>query len=257
MSKLKITFLGTGTSQGVPMIACDCEVCKSTDSRDKRLRSSILVETDEVSLVIDTGPDFRYQMLRAEVKKLDAVIYTHEHKDHVAGLDDIRGFNFWMKRPMEIFATERVQSALKREFHYAFSDEKYPGVPKLNLNTIVNKSFEVLGLTLIPIALTHYKMPVFGYRIGNFAYITDANIIAPEELKKLEGVEVMVINALRKTSHVSHFSLPEALEIIKTINPKKAYLTHFSHQMGRYEDLIKELPENVLPAHDGLILEIN
>jgi len=254
---LKVTFLGTGTSQGVPMIACECAVCKSTDSRDKRLRSSVLIETDDVNFVIDTGPDFRYQMLRAEVTKLDAVLFTHEHKDHVAGLDDIRGFNYWMKKPMDIFATEQVQKALKREFYYAFETEQYPGVPQLNLRTIVNKPFKIGENEIIPVQLTHYKMPVFGYRIGNFAYITDANIITDVELKKLEGVEVLVINALRKTKHVSHFSLAEALEIIESIRPKQAYLTHFSHQMGKYVDVVKELPTNVLPAHDGLVIEIN
>lgn len=256
MSKLKVTFLGTGTSQGVPMIACNCAVCTSTDARDKRLRSSILVETNEVSFVIDTGPDFRYQMLRARVTKLDAVLFTHEHKDHIAGLDDIRGFNYWMKKPMDIFATERVQLALKREFHYAFETEQYPGVPQLNLKTIENRPFSIQNIPITPIHLMHYKMPVFGYRIGNFAYITDANQISEEELKKLEGVDVLVINALRKTSHISHFSLDEAVEIINRINPKQAYLTHFSHQMGKYVDVVNDLPQNVLPAYDGLMLEI-
>tara|TARA_R110002050_G_scaffold286088_1_gene436076 strand:- start:20920 stop:21693 length:774 start_codon:yes stop_codon:yes gene_type:complete len=256
MSKIKVTFLGTGTSQGVPMIGCDCAVCTSTDKRDKRLRSAILVETKNVNFVVDTGPDFRYQMLRENVTKLDAVLFTHEHKDHIAGLDDVRGFNYRMKKSMEIYASEQVQIALKREFYYAFGDNKYPGVPQLNLNTIENKTFEIEGIPIIPIQVMHYKMPVFGYRIGNFAYITDANSITEDELKKLEGVEVMVINALRKIPHISHFSLPEALEIIERVNPKQAYLTHFSHQMGKYEEVVKELPKNVLPAHDGLVVEI-
>lgn len=254
---MKVTFLGTGTSQGVPMIGCECEVCKSSDNRDNRLRSSILVEVEDVTMVIDTGPDFRYQMLRAEVNKMDAVVFTHEHKDHIAGLDDVRGFNYLQKKPMDIFATERVQSALKREFYYAFETDKYPGVPQLNLVTIKNESFLINGVELQPIEMTHYKMPVFGYRIGKFAYITDANYISEKELEKLNGVEVMVINALRKTTHVSHFSLDEAIEIIQKINPKEAYLTHFSHQMGKYKDVIKELPKNILPAFDGLVLEIN
>lgn len=257
MSNIKVTFLGTGTSQGVPMIACNCEVCLSSDPRDKRLRSSVLIETDEVNFVIDTGPDFRYQMLREKVTKLDAVLYTHEHKDHIAGLDDIRGFNYWMKKPMDIYATEQVQFALKREFHYAFETNKYPGVPQLNLKTIENSPFDMGNLKIIPIQLTHYKMPVFGYRIGKFAYITDANNITDEELEKLKGVEVLVINALRKTKHISHFTLKEALAIIEKINPKRAFLTHFSHQMGKYVDVVKELPENVLPAHDRLVIEIN
>ena len=222
---MKVTFLGTGTSQGVPMIGCECEVCQSTNKRDKRLRSSIWVKTDEVSFVVDTGPDFRYQMLRAEVKSLDAVVFTHEHKDHIAGLDDVRGFNYLQKRPMDIFATERVQIALKREFYYAFETEKYPGVPQLNLVTIDKEPFEVKGLVLQPIELMHYKMPVRGFRIGDFAYITDANYISQEEKNKLKGVKTLVINALRKIEHISHFSLPQALDIIEEINPDQAYLT--------------------------------
>lgn len=256
MDSIKVTFLGTGTSQGVPMIACDCEVCSSDDPRDKRLRSSILIECGEVSVVVDTGPDFRYQMLREKVKRVTGVVFTHEHKDHVAGLDDIRGFNYKMKASMKIYATERVQTALKREFHYAFGTEKYPGVPQLELCAITNKEFDVSGLSFIPIALKHYKMPVFGYRIGDFGYITDANVIEDSEKEKLKGVKVLVINALRETSHISHFSLDEALEIIKEINPEQAYLTHMSHQMPKYDELMKKLPENVFPAYDGLKLKI-
>ena len=254
---LKVTFLGTGTSQGVPMIACDCDICSSSDSRDKRLRTSILVENGEYSVVIDTGPDFRYQMLRAGVKKLDAVVFTHEHKDHVAGLDDVRGFNYIMRKPMHIYATERVQEALKREFYYAFEIEKYPGVPQLELETITNSPFHVGSLRFEPVELMHYKMPVFGFRIGNFGYITDANSITDEELNKFKGVKVLVINALRIATHISHFSLDEAIEIINEINPEKGYLIHLSHQMPKYEDLIKILPDNVLPSYDGLVLEID
>jgi phosphoribosyl 1,2-cyclic phosphate phosphodiesterase len=254
---MKVTFLGTGTSQGVPMIACECDVCLSTDSRDKRLRSSILIEVDDTTIVVDTGPDFRYQMLRANVKKLHAVVFTHEHKDHIAGLDDVRGFNYIMRQSMDIFATERVQNALKREFYYAFETEKYPGVPELHLHSIVNEPFKVGQIPVIPIQLMHYKMPVFGYRIHDFAYITDANSIAEEEVEKLKGVKVMVINALRKTPHISHFSLEEALEIIRKVNPERAFLTHFSHQMGKYMDLIQELPSGVKPAFDGLEIEMD
>ena len=254
---MKVTFLGTGTSQGVPMIACECDVCLSTDSRDKRLRSSILIEVDDTTIVVDTGPDFRYQMLRANVKKLHAVVFTHEHKDHIAGLDDVRGFNYIMRQSMDIFATERVQNALKREFYYAFETEKYPGVPELHLHSIVNEPFKVGQIPVIPIQLMHYKMPVFGYRIHDFAYITDANSIAEEEVEKLKGVKVMVINALRKTPHISHFSLEEALEIIRKVNPERAFLTHFSHQMGKYMDLIQELPSGVEPAFDGLEIEMD
>ena len=256
MSKLKVTFLGTGTSSGVPMVACDCDICISDNSKDKRLRSSILIELEGVSVVVDTGPDFRYQMLREKVKRLDAIVFTHEHKDHVAGLDDVRAFNHIMKSSMQIFATERVQTALKRDFYYAFETDKYPGVPQIELNTITNKPFWVEGIKFEPIELLHYKMPVFGYRVGKFAYVTDANKITDQELEKLIGVEVLVINALRESPHISHFSLNESLDIIKRVAPNKAYLTHLSHQMPKYDDLLKKLPENVFPSYDGLVLTI-
>lgn len=252
---MKVTFLGTGTSQGVPMIGCQCEVCQSTDKRDKRLRSSILISHNDQNLVVDTGPDFRYQMLREGVTHLEAVLYTHEHKDHIAGMDDVRAFNYLSKQDMNVYATERVQTALKREFYYAFETEKYPGVPQIALNTIDATPFELNGLHVVPIQMMHYKMPVLGFRFGKFAYLTDANYIAPAELAKLKGVEVMVINALRPQKHISHFSLEEALDIIAEIDPKQAYLTHFSHQMGKYEDVIAQLPDNVLPATDQLQLE--
>lgn len=253
---LKVSFLGTGTSSGVPMIACDCAVCQSLDYRDKRLRTSVLIESEHTSVVIDTGPDFRYQMLRQEVMKLDAIVFTHEHKDHVAGLDDVRAFNFVMKQSMNIYATERVQKALKREFHYAFETEKYPGVPQLDLHTITNSVFEVGDLKFQPIQLLHYKMPVFGYRVGDFGYVTDANQITQQEKEKLFGVKVLVINALREATHVSHFSLSEALAIIKEVNPEQAFLTHISHQMPSHQNLMKILPSNVFPAFDGQVIEI-
>jgi phosphoribosyl 1,2-cyclic phosphate phosphodiesterase len=253
---MKITFLGTGTSQGVPMIACECDVCTSTDSKDKRLRSSVLIEVDDLTIVIDTGPDFRYQILRAGVKKMDAVVFTHEHKDHVAGLDDVRGFNYIMKKSMQIYATESVQVALKRDFHYAFGSKKYPGAPQLELNTILNEPFEVGGEQFIPIQLKHHKMDVFGYRIRNFAYITDANYISEMELEKLKGLDVLIINALQKNSHISHFTLDEALEIIEKLEPKKAYLTHLSHRMGKYEDVSRELPKHVELSYDELVIEV-
>ena len=253
---MKITFLGTGTSQGVPLIACECEVCKSSDVRDKRLRCSILVESNGKSIVVDTGPDFRQQMLRENVKQLDAVLFTHEHKDHIAGLDDIRAFNFILKKRMEVYASTRVQEAIKREFAYIFADFKYPGIPEIDLLTIENKAFQVQGIDVTPIEVMHYKLPVFGFRFHDFVYITDANFISPEEKAKIKGCKVLVLNALRRQTHVSHFTLEEALQLIAELKPEKAYLTHISHQLGKYADVERELPPNVFQAYDGLKLEM-
>jgi phosphoribosyl 1,2-cyclic phosphate phosphodiesterase len=253
---MKVTFLGSGTSQGIPVIACNCEVCQSNDTRDKRLRSSILISSDNTNLVIDTGPDFRQQMLRENVKKLDAVVFTHEHKDHIAGMDDIRAFNYIQKKDMDVYASAEVQNALKREFHYVFAAKKYPGVPQVKLHTINDDSFTVGDIELKPINVLHYMMPVKGYRIGNFSYITDAKTIPDNEFEKLKGSEILVINALRKTTHISHFNLEEALQMIDKIKPRKAYLTHLSHLMGTHRELEKELPDNVEIAVDGLTIEI-
>ena len=254
---MKVTFLGTGTSQGVPVIACECEVCQSVDVRDNRLRSSIMLSDGERNLVIDTGPDFRQQMLRERVKSLDAVVFTHEHKDHLAGLDDIRAFNFLQGGKMDVYATPRVQEALRREFHYVFASVRYPGVPEIELHGFDLEPFEVAGFALQPIEVMHHRMPVRAFRVGNFAYVTDANYIAPEEYAKLRGVEVLVINALRKQTHLSHFSLDEALAIVDDLKPKQAWLTHISHMLGRHEDVERELPANVRIAYDGLQFEIN
>jgi len=248
---MKITFLGTGTSQGVPVIACNCAVCMSDNEKDKRLRSSILIESEETKIVIDTGPDFRQQMLRENVQQLDAVVFTHEHKDHVAGLDDVRAFNFKQQKDMDIYATLHVQNALKREFYYAFADKKYPGVPLLKLNTISDKTFKVGDVTLLPIDVWHFKMPVKAFRIKNFTYITDANRIEEEEIKKIEGSEIIVINALRKEEHMSHFNLKQALDLLDRLKPKQAYLTHISHLMGKHKDVLSELPDYVTIAYDG------
>lgn len=253
---MKITFLGTGTSQGVPVIACNCDVCLSKNPKDKRLRTSILIEDKGKVIVIDTGPDFRQQMLRANVQQLDAVVFTHEHKDHVAGLDDVRAFNFKQQKDMEIYATEQVQTALKREFYYAFETKKYPGVPHINLNSITNEKFKIGELELTPIDVWHYKMPVKAFRVGNFTYITDANRIEEEELEKIRGSEVIVINALRKTEHISHFTLGEAVELLKELNPKKAYLTHISHLLGKHDEVQKELPDFIQLAHDEMSIEL-
>ncbi len=254
---LKITFLGTGTSQGVPVIACDCEVCTSTNSKDKRLRSSILVETAHTRVVIDTGPDFRQQMLREQVKNLDAVLFTHEHKDHVAGLDDVRAFNFAQKTDMPLYCTPQVETALRREFHYAFAEKKYPGVPNLELKTIGLEPFQIGDVHIIPIQVMHHRLPVLGFRIGDFCYVTDANYIAPEELQKMEGAKTIALNALRLEPHVSHFNLAEAVSLIRHLAPEEAWFTHISHYLGRHEEVSQSLPKGMQLAYDGLVLEFD
>jgi len=257
MSLKSVTFLGTGTSQGVPVIGCQCDVCLSNNAKDKRLRTSIFMETSTGNINIDSGPDFRQQMLRENIKELDAILFTHEHKDHISGLDDIRAFNFMSKKPMEIFCTKGVFKGLSREYHYIFDAKfQYPGIPKIN-TTIISKekSFEVLGNQIKPIESLHYKLPVLGYRIDNFVYITDANYISDSELNKVKGADVLVLNALRKEKHLSHFTLDEALEIIAKVKPKKAYLTHLSHLMGTHKETENLLPKNVEIAYDGLKIE--
>lgn len=254
---MKITILGSGTSQGVPVIACECAICASTDPLDKRLRASILISDKGQNFVIDTGPDFRQQMLRAHVKSLRAIIYTHEHKDHLAGMDDVRAFNYREERDMEIFCTERVEKALKQEFHYVFSNDKYPGIPTVNLNRIENKSFQLPdGPMITPIEVMHYKMPVFGYRINDFTYITDAKTISPIEIEKVKGTKILIVNALHRSEHISHFNLEEALAFIAIIQPEKAYLTHISHLFGKHQEIEESLPENVFVAYDGLEIEL-
>lgn len=249
---MKITFLGTGTSQGVPVIACECEVCLSSDSHDKRLRTSALIETDETTLLIDAGPDFRQQMLREHVVKLDSILLTHEHKDHIAGLDDVRAFNYKSRDAIDIYAEERVQKALKKEYSYVFSEYQYPGIPKMRLNQIPEHTFNIKEIKIEPIRVFHYRLPVMGFRIGNFAYITDANYIPEESKEKLYGVKYLIINALRREKHISHFTLREALDVIREISPKKAYITHISHQMGFHSEVSKELPAGIMFAYDGL-----
>lgn len=252
---MTITFLGTGTSQGVPVIACGCEVCTSTDSRDKRLRSSILVEGDK-TVVIDSGPDFRYQMLRANVQYLDAIVFTHEHKDHVAGMDDIRAFNYKQNSPVDIWAEERVQLAIKREFPYIFAEHKYPGIPQVNLKTITNQPFLIGDIKFTPIEVMHYKLPVKGFRINDFTYITDAKTISESEKQLIKGSSILVINALQKQTHISHFTLDEAIDFAQEIGAEKTYFTHISHRLGKHEDISKDLPLGIELAYDGLKLEI-
>ncbi len=253
---LKITFLGTGTSSGVPMIACSCKVCTSTNKKDNRLRSSILVQSATTTFVIDTTPDFRYQMLRANVQQLDAVLFTHPHKDHIAGLDDVRAYNFFNQKPMELYANSLTEEAIKREFAYAFSDKKYPGIPNLNINTIDNNPFYIGDIFIQPILVWHIKMPVLGFRIGDFTYITDANKIEAEELKKIIGSKVLVLNALRKEKHISHFNLEEAVALAQQVQIPKTYFTHISHQMGLHDEVSAELPEGIFLGWDGLKIEM-
>lgn len=254
---MKVTFLGTGTSQGVPVIACDCEICKSLDFRNKRLRSSIYIETDQTKLVVDTGPDFRQQMLRERITELDAVLFTHEHKDHTAGLDDIRSFNFHQKKEIPAYGLASVLGQLKQEFAYIFSEKKYPGIPQVSLNEIKNAPFSINGESIIPIEVMHHKLPVFGFRIQDFTYITDANHISDEEKEKIKGSKILVLNALQKQPHISHFTLDEAIELAQEIGAEKTYLTHISHRLGLHAEVSEELPENIELAWDGLKVSIN
>jgi phosphoribosyl 1,2-cyclic phosphate phosphodiesterase len=249
---VKITFLGTGTSQGVPVIACDCDTCRSEDPRDKRLRASLLLESDGVTLLFDAGPDFRQQMLRENVKRLDAIIITHEHKDHIAGMDDVRAFNYKSQDAIDIYAEERVQKAIKHEFSYVFAEYKYPGIPEMRLNPIPEYGFSVNGIDIVPVRVRHLNLEIYGFRIGNFAYITDANYISEESKNKIIGVKYLVINALRKEKHISHFNLREALDFIRHISPKRAFITHISHQMGLTKQVAEELPPGIMLAYDGL-----
>jgi len=250
---LKITFLGSGTSQGVPVLACDCEVCRSTDLRDKRLRSALLVESPTTTLVIDTGPDFRQQLLKTQTRQLDAVLFTHEHKDHLAGLDDVRAFNFRQQSDMPLYCSASVETAIRRDFYYAFSDNPYPGVPKLSPIRIDKSTpFRVGDIHVQPIEVWHHKMPVFGFRFGDFCYITDANRIESEELDKMYDLNTLVVNALRIQPHISHFNLNEALTLAEQLKPDRTFFTHISHYLGKHEDVSRILPDSCALAFDGL-----
>ena len=253
---MKLTFLGTGTSQGVPVIACNCHVCQSVDFKDKRLRSAIHVEIENQSFVIDTGPDFRQQMLRERIKRIDAILFTHEHKDHTAGLDDIRSYNFRQEMDMPIYGHERVIKQLKKEFAYVFAEHKYPGAPRIEINSIDNTPFSINGITIIPIEVMHHQLSVFGFRFDDMAYITDAKSISEDEKKKLSGLKILVLNALQKSPHISHFTLAEATEMALEIGAEKTYLTHISHNLGAHRDVEKELPDNIHLAYDGLKISI-
>jgi phosphoribosyl 1,2-cyclic phosphate phosphodiesterase len=249
---LEITFLGTGTSQGVPVIGCDCKVCTSSNPKDSRLRTSALISIDDINIVIDAGPDFRQQMLRERVRNIDAIIFTHEHKDHIGGLDDVRAYNYMSKSPMEIYAEQRVQEALKGMYSYVFVEKTYPGVPKLHLNTIENNAFFIKNVKITPIRVMHYQLPILGFRIKDLTYITDASYISDEEKSKIFGTKHLVINALRKEKHISHFNLQEALQIIHECAPRNAHLVHMSHYMGLHNETNALLPETISLAYDGL-----
>jgi phosphoribosyl 1,2-cyclic phosphate phosphodiesterase len=254
---LKITFLGTGTSTGVPMIACHCEVCTSVNSKDKRLRSSILVESKTTALIVDTTPDFRTQMLKEKVDKLDAVLYTHHHKDHIAGLDDVKAYCYFSGKAMEVYANDITEEALRREFIYIFAGIKYPGIPEINLNTIDLIPFMIGDIPVTPILVWHYKLPVYGFRFGKFTYITDANRIDDTEKNKIIGSEVMVLNALRHQEHLSHFTITEAIDIVKELQVPRGYFTHISHQLGLHDTINPGLPSGMALAYDGLQLQFD
>ena len=255
---MRLTFLGTGTSQGVPVIACHCNVCRSSDERDTRLRTSALLTTDNNSnILFDIGPDFRQQMLHHSVEHLDAILITHAHRDHVGGLDDIRSFNYVQHSKMNVYLNNEAKTALLRDYRYIFENHQFPGLPEADLHEVGAEPFLAAGETVMPIRAMHKDLPILGYRIRNFAYITDANYIAPSEMEKLKGVEILVINALRKAKHFSHYSLPEALEIIGQIQPKQSYITHISHEMGLHSEVEKELPNGVYQAYDNLQIDIN
>jgi phosphoribosyl 1,2-cyclic phosphate phosphodiesterase len=252
----KITFLGTGTSSGVPMIGCNCTVCTSTDKKDYRLRSSILIESATTTVAVDATPDFRYQMLKNKVSKLDAILFTHPHKDHIGGIDDVRGFNYFSNREMPLYVNQLTRERILRDFDYAFEKIKYEGSPNLKLINITDRPFLIGDLLFTPIRVCHYKMQVLGYRIGNFTYITDANKIEPAEMEKINGTKVLVLNALRKTPHISHFTLQEAVDIANGLKVEKAFFTHISHQLGLHKTVNSELPDNLQLAYDGLILSL-
>lgn len=253
---IKITFLGTGTSTGVPVVACDCEVCISRDKRDQRLRTSALVEIGETKLVIDCGPDFRYQMIRERVEDISAILFTHGHRDHIAGLDDVRAFNYVLNKTVDIYASQQVIEEINKEFPYILHEKRFFGAPQLRFHPIINEPFTVEDVEVVPVRVLHHKMEVFGFRIGSFAYITDASLIPDEEKHKLTHCDVLVINALRKSKHISHFSLQEAIDLIMELSPGRAYITHLSHFMGLHQQVQESLPENVYLAYDGLRLEL-
>jgi phosphoribosyl 1,2-cyclic phosphate phosphodiesterase len=253
---MEITFLGTGTSTGVPVIGCRCPVCSSDDTRDRRFRASLYVKSDDAAIVIDTGPDFRTQMLDNKIERLDAALITHPHKDHLAGLDDVKPFSWLNEKAFPIYGNKYSMNTVKNEFSYAFEKFRYPGTPAFDIHEVEKEPFTINSTEVIPIPLLHYKLPILGYRIKNMAYITDASAIPENSFPLLKNPDILIINALRKKSHIAHFSLDEALQMIETIAPEKAYLTHISHDLGLYEEVSKTLTKNVYLAYDGLKINI-
>lgn len=251
---MKILFLGTGTSTGIPQIGCECEVCKSSNPKDKRLRTSVLISDEDKNILIDCGPDFRQQMLNYNIKHIDAVLLTHHHYDHISGLDELRSFTY--TQPMPIYMEQNVADSIKRMYPYCFSENRYPGVANIDIKIVYNTPFEIFGRDIIPIRLMHYNLPILGYRCGNVAYITDMLTIPDDEIEKLRSLDVLIINALRKTKHISHQTLQDALNIVERVSPKKTYLIHMSHQMGLHDEVSKQLPENVYFAYDGLQIDL-
>ncbi|WP_435355943.1 MBL fold metallo-hydrolase [Emticicia sp. SJ17W-69] len=254
---MQVTFLGTGTSGGIPVLTCGCEICNSLDYRDKRLRVSVWIEIENKSFIIDTGPDFRQQALRERIPNIDGIIYTHEHKDHTAGLDDIRPYNYLHGiQHLDLYGNPRVLNQLKREFAYAFEEQKYPGVPLLNLHEISNQPFTIKDVLFTPIEVLHHRLPVLGFRVQDFTYITDVNFVAEQELEKVYGTKVLVLGALQRQKHISHFTLDEAIEVAQKVNAEMTYLTHISHKMGLHSDVEKDLPPNIRLAYDGLKIRL-
>lgn len=253
---MKVTFLGTGTSQGVPPIGCTTDVCLSSNPKDKRLRCSVHIEVHGLSIVIDAGPDFRYQMIRANIQKLDALIFTHEHRDHTAGLDDIRPFNYLQSKALPVYLHQRVYSSFQKQYEYIFAEKKYPGIPEIDWHLIDKEPFYISNICVTPIEVMHFRLPVLGFRIGDFTYITDANHITDEELAKVFGSKVLVLNALRRETHISHFTLEEACEVADRVGAEQTYFTHMSHQIGFHDEVNAELLRNKQLAWDGLVLDL-
>ncbi len=254
--RINLTFLGTGTSTGVPVVACNCIVCRSTDERDTRLRTSVMIDVNQNKFIIDCGPDFRYQMIREKVEDITAILFTHGHRDHIAGIDDVRAFNYVLNKTVDIYASQQVINDINKEFPYILTEKRFFGSPQLKFHVIENKAFSIDGTRIMPVEVMHHQLSVFGFRIGGLTYITDASFISETEKTKAMRSDVLVINALRKSKHVSHFSLDEALDLILELKPKRAYITHLSHFIGLHHEIQENLPENVYVAYDGLRVEL-